>query len=93
MIATYYASPLVQRQLVMHQRARLGSVFLVAYDGNRMDCRVDICLPILKKSMQLRVLRSTILKVPDEALQQCRMVRHIIQVCRSGETILVQLIR
>ena len=69
MIATYYASPLVQRQLVMHQRVRLGSVFPVAYDGNRMDCRVDICLPILKKFMQLRVLRSTILEVPDQALQ------------------------
>ncbi len=93
MIASRSASPLVQRQLVTRGVGPCGADFLAAYDGNGMDCRVDVRSPILKELVQLGVLRGAILESPDEALQQCWEVRHVIQDLRSGETIPVQLKR
>jgi len=48
MFAPCCASPLVQRQFVTHRAGKYGADFITAYNGNQMDCSVDIRPPILK---------------------------------------------
>src|SRR3546814_762379 len=59
----------------------------------RMNPAFDVLLPEAEEPAQYRIARRQIETLPDEALQQVRMIRHVIQDLRGREPVMSELHR
>src|SRR3546814_8561712 len=58
-----------------------------------MNPALDVLLPEAEEPAQYRIARRQIETLPDEALQQVRMIRHVIQDLRGREPVMSELHR
>ncbi len=54
---------------------------------DRMDLAVDVALPEGEEARQLGIARGEVHELPDECLQEVRVVRHMIQDLRRREAV------
>src|SRR4051812_11361716 len=82
---------LVQRQRVLDvaEAGRAGAAALAHI--HRMQLALDIGAPEFEKALQLGIIRREIEFLPDEALQQGRVVRQSIDDLCRGEPVPVKL--
>ena len=55
---------------------------------HRVELAFEIAAPEFEKAAQLREVRSNVQLLPDEALQQVRMIRQTVDDLRGGQTII-----
>ena len=59
-------------------------------DPDGVQFPFDIAAPVFKKAPQLREVRRDIELLPDEALQEVGMIRHVIDDLRGRQPIIAQ---
>ena len=56
-------------------------------DSHRMEDRVDIAMPVIDKPSEIWIVRSNVVKLPDEGLQKRRMIGHVIEDLGRGHSV------
>src|SRR4051794_25713258 len=74
-----------QRVLDMAEASRAEAGALL--DVYRVQFALDAAAPEFEKALQLRIIRRQIEFLPDEALQQRRIIRQMINDLRGGEPV------
>src|SRR5258707_12330962 len=74
-----------QRMLEVAEAARAEAAALLY--THRMQLAVDAAAPEFEKALQFRIIRRQVEFLPDEALQQSRMVRQMIDDLGCGQSI------
>ena len=60
-------------------------------DPDRVELAFEVAAPEFQKAAQLGKVRSTIELLPDEALQDSRMIRHVVEDLRRRKAVAPQL--
>ena len=59
-------------------------------DPHRVQLALDIAAPVFQKAAERREIRGDVHLLPDEALQQVRMIRQTVDDLRGGQTIIAK---
>ena len=64
---------------------------ILAHHPHRMERAVQIFAPIFKKLVKLRIVRRQIHILPDESLQQCGVIRHVVDDLHRRQPVTLEL--